>query len=227
MNANVTPFNRARRDLREAGAEGAEALLDIPDESIDLAGVIAMIRRRIHIIIGLMALVVAVTTVYSFTVTPRYTATVQLLLEQREKNVLEQESVAAGLPAENNAVDTEVEVLKSPALAIRVIDAFDLHNDPELNPPDDRGVLSLLAAPLKAIVAATSPESVSSGIHTTAAEMKTRNDVLKAFEKRTAVKRVGLTYVVEVSFSSEDPTKATRIADMRDTARAAKAISAS
>lgn len=193
MNATITALDKTQTE-RPHALEHSE-LLGAQDSAIDLLGLAAIIRRRIHIIIGMVALIVALAAVYTFSLTPRYTATAQLLLKQHEKSVLEQESVAAGLPTEDNAVDTEVEVLKAPSLAMRIIEDFDLLNDPEFNQPETGG-----GAP----DARLSPASETP---------QRRNEVLKMFQQRTSVNRVGLTYVVEVAFSSEDPDKAANIAN--------------
>ena len=195
MNATVTTLNETQKGPQAGLALEHGGFNDSSENGIDLFGLTAIIRRRIHIIIGMMALITALAAAYTFSLTPRYTATAQLLLKQHEKSVLEQESVAAGLPTEDNAVDTEVEVLKSPYLAMRIIETFDLLNDAEFNPPENNG-----GAPGDSLALEN-------------ATPQRQNEILKTFQQRTSVNRVGLTYVVEVSFSSQDPEKAANIAN--------------
>ena len=61
-------------------------------------------------------------------------ATAELMIDPRQERVVELQQVLPDLPADGRRrVDTEVEVLKSRALAEKVTDRLALDRDPEFN----------------------------------------------------------------------------------------------
>ncbi len=110
------------------------------------------------------------------------------------------QDVLSGLPPDTVTVDTEVEVLKSDALGERVAKSLNLDQDPEYNPAL-RGSTLGFGAP-KAQQAQTPKEAQ-------AAKEKIVQRVLKGL----AVKRAGLTRIINISFTAHSPEKAQRIAN--------------
>jgi capsular exopolysaccharide synthesis family protein len=66
---------------------------------------------------------------------PRYDAVAELMIDPRRERVVDVPQVLQDLPAETAAVDTEVEVLKSRALAERTVDRLHLDRDPRFASP--------------------------------------------------------------------------------------------
>lgn len=90
-----------------------------PQGLAELFGVTAamqMLRRRFLI----MALVGATAAAAAFTFlmlqTPSYTATSLLIINPRQENVLNSQAVVGALPLQSSAIDSEIELLRSPAL---------------------------------------------------------------------------------------------------------------
>lgn len=125
--------------------------------------------------------------------TPTYTASGSVLVQPRENLAEAQQSTAAGLPADTSAIDTQVEVLRSTALAQATVQKLKLFQDPEFNSELRGGWFGGKPA---------APQT---------ADADTLARVTEAFQSRLHVRRAGLTYVVNVGFSSEDPRKAARI----------------
>jgi uncharacterized protein involved in exopolysaccharide biosynthesis/Mrp family chromosome partitioning ATPase len=106
--------------------------------------------------------------------------------------VVKLDKVVSELPAESGVVDTEAKILSSRELAQRVVDRLGLENDPEFR----SGGKGLVKASL-------------GGAGDAQRTQKTVDRVLG----KLYVQRAGLTYVIDVNFSSADPRKAARIAN--------------
>ncbi len=172
-------------DPASASSEGGVSL-----SQIDFRRYLAVFRRRLWVFLATAVLLFAAVTYLSFKITPRYTATAEVMLDSRKHTVVDVEQVMSGLPAETSVVDTEVEVLRSRALAGRVVDQLHLERDPEFNP--------LLAKP---------------EVMRTKSAGQIREGVIDAVERNLKIGRSGLTYVIGVTFRSKDPARAAQVAN--------------
>ena len=102
-------------------------------EGVDLRQILSIIRRRIVVILGCGAIVMALATMYIFQLTPRYTAEASLMLLQQKLQLLDIKNVLSGNDAGSMAVATEVELLNSGALGEKVAAKLRLENEPEFN----------------------------------------------------------------------------------------------
>src|SRR5947207_896779 len=66
--------------------------------------------------------------------TPQYQANASVMIEPRRENMARPESATPMLPPDTGAIDTQVEMLRSPALAADVVRRLKLYNDPEFAP---------------------------------------------------------------------------------------------
>ncbi|MDZ4319004.1 MAG: polysaccharide biosynthesis tyrosine autokinase, partial [Phenylobacterium sp.] len=167
--------------------------------------------RRLRLF-GAVALAVFVAAVvFTLLSTPKYTATSNVMLDTRQEQVVNVEAVLSGLPADSSVVDTEVEILKSRRLAERVVNALQLSQDPEFNselaPPS---VLSNVKDSVLGVLGAAKPRDIPDD---PIAQQKAQERIVDAVLNRLSVRRAGLTYVINVSFESESPTKAATIAN--------------
>jgi capsular exopolysaccharide synthesis family protein len=88
-----------------------------------------LLKRRwafLAVFIGIVALC----AIYSFTATPYYKATVQLLIERQAPRLLAQEPGAAEYAVNEEFYQTQYKLLESRALAKNVIDKLQLKNNP-------------------------------------------------------------------------------------------------
>ncbi len=168
-----------------------------------LEGGIGVIRRQLPIVIVVFACCLVLGGLYYFTTKPSYTATGTMLLDTRKVQLLEKESVLGDIQLDAATVQTQVEVFKSENISLAVIRKLRLTEDPEFI-GEDAGLLSSIIDFVKSFVGMGAPE-------TPLPESDREKIVLDAFDARRAVLRLGLTYVMEVSFTSHDPEKAARI----------------
>lgn len=98
---------------------------------IDLRRLWSEIRRRWLVIAVAVAVVLILTAIaYSRTI-PLYTAVAQVALDRRDIELARQDTETEPLTTDSASVDTEVQVLRSPDVAARVVRALKLGNDPE------------------------------------------------------------------------------------------------
>jgi len=176
------------------------------EQLIDVRHIYNVLRRRLAVIAGTVFVITGITLLVVFQLTPLYTATSLVLIDPREQQVIDIEAVMSGLPPDSAAIDSEVEVLRSRTLAARAVKQLDLIEDPEFN--------SALTEP--GLLAALDPRSWFSRAQTLSEEERERleeNRVISQFQQRLGVGRRGLTYVISISFRSQDPDKASMIAN--------------
>ena len=154
-------------------------------EGIDLRELLGVFLRRAWLALGVMTILFALVVAVVLHMTPKYTATGSVLIDPHRQNLTQAEPSQAGLPPDTSAVDTQVEVLRSRALAEAVVRALKLYNDPEFN-KDLQGKAGNIATP--------SPNLIGK--------------VTEIVQSRTQVRRAGLTYVIAVDFTSSSPAKA-------------------
>lgn len=119
---------------------------------------------------------------------PTYTATASLLVDPRDARSTQFETVLPGIGADSAAVASQVFVIESRDLLMRVFESQRIAQDPEFSDP---GILSFL----------------------TGAGGRERDAIFRRFEKRVSVERAGLTYVIKVGFKSRSAQKAAAIAN--------------
>lgn len=177
-------------------------------DTIDVQRLIAVFRRRLKLFAAVAAVVFVAVAVVMLRQTPLYTATANLQINTRTEQVVDSKAVLSGLTPETSVVDTEVEVLKSPELAATVVDDLRLVEDPEFNARLQKPGLGGMVKGWVGLGADRTPPS------TDAEREAERQRVINVVGQRLSVRRVGLTYSMNVGFTSESPVKAARIANV-------------
>ncbi len=176
---------------------------------IRLGAVLGALRRRKWLILIPFLVLNGIAVAALFLLPPRYTATATLVIGAPARAAGESGGEAG--PADPSMIQTQVNLLRSPSLAARVIAALGLEDDPEFAPPESRRVqLRRLMASLPVLeglarwvpLPSPPPESLTPE-HLT----------VPAFLERLTVSRHGESRVVSVSFRSRDREKAAHVAN--------------
>ena len=151
--------------------------------------------------------------VYAYVLaTPVFVATTSVVLETRESQVVNFDSVIGGLRTDSSAVNTEVEILKGRLLMGRVVDALDLVSDPEFNgalqPPTVVGsLISNLTDQIKTLLSVPpEPEVVVS-------PEALRERIISALIDQVTISNTPLSLVFTVTLQTEEGRKSALIAD--------------
>jgi uncharacterized protein involved in exopolysaccharide biosynthesis/Mrp family chromosome partitioning ATPase len=119
-----------RQDVPESGAE----------PSASLANVLRAIRRRLRLIVLGTGVLSTLGVAVICLIPPRYRAETLLFIDPRREQVTNVQEVISALPADQAALRSEIDVLKSDALVRSVVQATNLQAVPEFNPGIDEGV---------------------------------------------------------------------------------------
>lgn len=176
-------------------------------DQFGLVRIVEMFRRRIWMFAAILASVFLMVVFATITATKLYTSTAQVQIDLREKRVLgaNVQGIYSDVPPDAATIDTETQIMSSRFLAGRVVDSLRLLNDPEFSDQPKAGMIA-------SVRSAFSGEAAKPN-ETADARQKRRENAISAVQSRLQVKRLGLTYLVEISFTSRDPAKAARIAD--------------
>lgn len=166
----------------------------------DLKDILAMLRRKIRLIFLSIVVVMAIAFSYLFYATPLYTATALLLVDTSQKNLLDPDSNAALKSSADNArLESEVEILKSDTIKLATIEKAGLLSDPEFGPR------------------LSTKERIKTALGFTSSGATDGNalvsQALARLSGATEIRRRGLTYLISVSVSSNNPERAATIAN--------------
>jgi succinoglycan biosynthesis transport protein ExoP len=182
-------------DVDAAAAESSPAEL--------LTAIIGFVRRQFAILATVVLLALALGAVYLFTAPPRYTAQAMMIIDTHKVQLFQQQSVLGDVAIDSATVESQVEILKSENISLSVIKDLHLTEDAEFVGSGG----GLLGTALGFV-----PSLFSSSAEPKSEFELTRRAVV-AFRRALAVRRVGLTYVIEIDVQSLDPEKAAQIAN--------------
>jgi polysaccharide biosynthesis transport protein len=182
---------KSSESIREAlpSAEMVHAALDF-------------VRRQRLVIACVTAATFALALLYVLVTPPGYTATASLLIDTQKVHLFQQDSSRNDVPIDTDAVDTQVQIIRSEAIALMVMSQLHLTDDPKFLASGD-GLISTLWENLTRSAVSQSPES------NTALTLQAVN----VFENNLSVSRLNLTYVIQISFLSRTPERDTEIAN--------------
>ena len=170
------------------------------DDEIDLRALIETLRRQMGLIIATIVLCLAIAAVYLFSVTPIYTASALILVDPSQKNLLEPTSDRnLNLSYATARVDSEVEILRSDAVAMAVVGEQGLIADPEFGPK-----IGLREKLFTALGIQKSKPRDPKAI---------ARNVVQKFKNATDIRKKGSTFLISVSVSSASPDRAAELAN--------------
>ncbi|HUE37950.1 MAG TPA: Wzz/FepE/Etk N-terminal domain-containing protein, partial [Candidatus Binatia bacterium] len=161
-------------------------------------------RNKLYPLAGLLAaLVVAV--IVELVVTPRYRASIQILLAPTDLRLVEKSVVPPAQTSDANVmqVESETRVLTSDRVLRRVVRNEHLTDDSEFQMRSAWGLDGLI-------------DAVRSTLGTRPEQAKTVDrelDALRLLQRKISAKRSERTYVVDVAVDSSDPNRSARIAN--------------
>ena len=148
-----------------------------------------LLRWHMRMIATLVAVTVVGAGVVLAILPPKYKAVTVVLVDPRQPRVTASEAVLSGIGADAAAVESQVELIQSSALAKRVIAKLALDQDPEFATPLADGCAARRRV---------EPVRTARGDD----EAVRLNRLVYRFQTGLSVQRRGLTYILEVGYSS-------------------------
>lgn len=163
----------------------------------------AALKRRKLTILLMTVLGVLIAVIAMARMTPQYSAAATVMLDARESNVVDVEEVLSGLPSDDDTVNSEILVIRSPILAARVARDLNLAGDPEFNSKSESAWFDLDVRGwfIEARSRPLTEEGRINALH---------SRVMDAVLERLTVARIGRSRALEIKFTSGDPDTAAR-----------------
>ncbi len=170
------------------------------EESLDLVAYWRLIQRRKWGILGLAVFLTLLVGVVVFMMTPIYSSTVTLLIEQEKAKILSIDEVYSGVSSGQQHYQTQVELLESNSLMEAVVDRLKLTKHPLFDPSQRHSFIKDLLA------------SFGSGTKVYS-EAELRKGVVAALAASVQVEGTKKSQLVKVTVSSSDRELAALIAN--------------
>ncbi|WP_249133438.1 hypothetical protein [Bradyrhizobium sp. AUGA SZCCT0182] len=167
---------------------------DMPPDSRSpyefLAEGVAFIRRHLSIMVLAFLATVFIALLYLVVAVPTFTANVRLIINSK---------AAPGDTASVSTItDSQIAIIESEGLARVVIQKLGLANDPEFT---GQGFAQSMKRSVSRLLGWRKPET----------EYSLMRQATDSFARKLSAKRVGLTYIIELSYESSDPERAATI----------------
>jgi len=167
-----------------------------------LTAYINIVRRQFPTIFLVFACTLAIGLVYLLVATPKYSATARMVIDTRKLQLFQQQGSFGDLAVDPALTETQLEILKSDNIGLAVIKDLHLTDDPEFA-GSSGGLVGAIARAFSGLF----------GSEDTTSEFELTRRALQRFERQRQIRRVGLTYVLDIEFTSLNAEKAARIAN--------------
>jgi polysaccharide biosynthesis transport protein len=190
------------------------ALLDsvMPREQAEEGGLgelvnfaLGFLRRQYSVIIFTAALALAASAIYLRITPPTYTGQVKVLFGNPKAQFVQQQSMLAETPIDSSQLETQIQVLKSKAIATSVINQLRLADDPDFK-ASGRSLQSVLQGILGWFGSTPQDRQVERQDGPT-------DGLVAAFDSRLSAVRLGYSTVIEISFNASNAERAAKIAN--------------
>ena len=174
----------------------------IPSPADTFKSILDFTRRQYPVIVFAMAVSLALGLLYVLTTPPSFTASTTMIIDTKKVQLFQQ-TMLSDLPIDPSTVESQVEILKSETIALAVIKKLHLADDPEFVGGGGGLIGTLLGAVMGLFSSSSEPPS----------EFMVMRGAVGAFERNLTIKRIGLTYVIVISFQALSPERAAEIAN--------------
>ncbi|WP_325892105.1 GumC family protein [Grimontia sp. NTOU-MAR1] len=189
------------------------------EQLIDFGYFVHLIKKRWLSIALFTFLCTAISILFALSITPTYRATATLLIESQQARAISIEEVVGIDSRANEYYLTQFEILKSNQVAQRVIDKLQLNRVPEFNsalssknsPSYSKQISDWLRShPIMDSLLSQKKEALKDIDSKQGAE---NIKILRKFKSRLSISPIRKTQLVRISFESEDPRLAAKIAN--------------
>jgi uncharacterized protein involved in exopolysaccharide biosynthesis/Mrp family chromosome partitioning ATPase len=170
-----------------------------------------IVRYQWAIMLLVFVAIACLAGIYAVVARPQYHATATLVVESSRSPTSQSTQTPADAATESANIETLAEVARSESIAMAVVDKLELYNDPEFvgRDPNSESEESFFSRTLRAALA---PLKMLLG-RKELSDIDLHKRAVNSLRETLRVRRVALTYVIEITASSSDPKKAANIAN--------------
>jgi exopolysaccharide transport family protein len=184
---------------------------------VRIADLLAALRRRAWWIAAATAVAFLAAVSVAYLLPAEYEAVATVQIDPRKKTIVALDAVLPDIVGDTPTIESQVEIIRSRVIALKVIDALGLRQDPEFyGTPAPKANAVVTAPPVvsERLEAALEARRVLGPDASAVGHDRPELDVVAAeFASRLKTLRVRNSLVVEIKFRSTDPVKAARIAN--------------
>lgn len=183
---------------------------------IDMSRYFAALKRRILLILAIVAVISALTYLVTRQMSPVYSATATLLIESKPKSAISIEEIVGVDASKQEYYKTQYEIMRSNQVAERVIEQFRLDLNPEFNGElkqfSVRGTLFRYLYVVRDRLFGA-PTEHSGDIDAISQNEQQRRQILNTFKGKLSVTPIRQTQLVNITFESYNPSTAATLAN--------------
>ncbi|TIW28117.1 MAG: ATPase [Mesorhizobium sp.] len=192
-------------------------------EFIGLSDITGFLRHYVGTITACLAAAFLVAWFYNLTTDPVFTASAQILIEPKLPQHL-QEGGEVNLSLDTAQVESQIAVMQSEKIASMVIDQLKLVDDPKFNQPKAPTLPERFKKVGKILVGALGNSTWATSLQrrlglsepdapVMLTEYQKSRRSMSIFRNDLDIRRVGVSYAIDISFTSADPEGAANIAN--------------
>ncbi|MCF3931920.1 Wzz/FepE/Etk N-terminal domain-containing protein [Acuticoccus sp. M5D2P5] len=204
------PYGRSAAPARREDDHG---------EFIDLGVLFRAARRQAWLVIASIGVCSVLALGYAMSLQPLYTSYATILLDEDRAELVNLISELPNAALRDATVQSEVEVLKSQALAERVVDRLDLTARPDvlsIKPSPINAAIGQVKSVVSGLVALVEPQpeiDPAAEANPAAASPSERTLLAGSLRQKLDVQRIGRSYVLQISYTAPAPELAAEIAE--------------
>jgi polysaccharide biosynthesis transport protein len=176
---------------------------------LDFRGFLSVLRRQARLVQAVTLACLALALGYLLLVPPQFLATARVLIDTRGQKVLNVEDVVPGVGSESSTIETYVGILGSRRIAERVIEVPGSSAPATAHPGIGDKVRAATRNVAQAIGLASTPQTPSGSSR----DLMLKEAAVRDLMRHLVVERIGLSYLVDVSYPDPDPVRAARTAN--------------
>lgn len=161
-----------------------------PAPAVSLVEVLAFIRRHLLTISLATLAMLGIAIIYLISAAPTFTAKAELVVDSK----------AVDPTSVSTIVESQIRIISSESIASAVIERLGLAQDPEFK-VDQASLLHSMTSSISRLLGWSKPETKADAARY----------IVESFQGKLSAKRLGSTYLVEITFASRDPDRAAQI----------------
>lgn len=169
-----------------------------------------IIRRQYSIVLLLTLIGIVSGIIYLRITPPIYTAQAEILIDRGKSPFIQQQSILADIPVDTVQLESQMQILRSPNIALSVVKKLHLAEDLEFIEFGESPVSSI-ASSIASFFAGFFPNLVPH--QPPKSELQMTQLAVVALLKNLEVNRVGVTYLIDIRVRSNRPDQAAQIAN--------------